>query len=267
MKKPSKQELILESIIQAYLESRMPIGSSELQMKMTLGISPSTIRIYFKKLSDEGALEQLHVSSGRVPTLRALMGYWQEKLDTTHPVKLKSIDAIKRSTHHHQLFCIVENSTESIFKEIIRVANRFLILVFEQHEVVLPYNSKVEHFLQRMIGVQMRELKDIAAQVGLYELHDKLSMLFSQSALLREGDKEMYAIAHELKNDTFINRFGMLHFVQSIEDGLYFDGFVPRGCMAIKQKAQLKDEDSTVDFFCFGRIESNFEDFFNQVKE
>ena len=41
MKKPSKQELILESIIQAYLKSKMPIGSSELQMKMPLEISPS----------------------------------------------------------------------------------------------------------------------------------------------------------------------------------------------------------------------------------
>ena len=77
----------------------------------------------------------------------------------------------------------------------------------------------------------------------------------------------MYSIAQELQNEAFIQRFQTLHFVESISDGLYFDGFVPQGCMAIKQKAQLKDEDSTVDFFCFGRIESDFEDFFNQVKE
>ncbi|MBN1838536.1 MAG: HrcA family transcriptional regulator [Campylobacterales bacterium] len=267
MKKPSKQELILESIIQAYLESKMPIGSSELQMKMTLGISPSTIRIYFKKLSDEGALEQLHVSSGRVPTLNALMGYWQDKLDTSHPVQIKSIDAIKRSIHHHHLFCIVEKSTDLFFKELLCVQERFLILVFDKHEVVLQYNNKVEQFLQRLIGCHMRELKDIAAQVGLYELHDKLSAIFSQSSLLREGDKSMYAIAHELQNDAFIHTFRMLHFVKSIDDGLYFDGFVPKGCMAVKQKAKLSDNDTVVDLFCFGRIESNFEDFFNQVKE
>ena len=71
----------------------------------------------------------------------------------------------------------------------------------------------------------------------------------------------------ELQNEAFIQRFQTLHFVESITDGLYFDGFVPRGCMAIKQKAQLKDADETVDLFCFGRIESDFEDFFNQVKE
>jgi len=267
MKKPSKQELILDAIIQTYLKSRMPIGSSELQMKMTLGISPSTIRIYFKKLSDVGSLEQLHISGGRVPTHRALMGYWQEKLDPTHLLEIKNIDKIKRSTHAHNLFCIVEKTANSPFKELVTVQNRFLILVFDEHEVVLKFNAKVEQFLQRLVGCQMRELKDISAQVGLYELHEKLSAIFSQAPILREGEKEMYSIAQELQNEAFIQRFQTLHFVESITDGLYFDGFVPQGCMAIKQKAQLKDDGSTVDLFCFGRIESDFEDFFNQVKE
>ncbi|ARU48963.1 HrcA family transcriptional regulator [Sulfurospirillum diekertiae] len=267
MKKPSKQELILDAIIQTYLKSRMPIGSLELQMKMTLGISPSTIRIYFKKLSDVGSLEQLHVSGGRVPTHRALMGYWQEKLDPTHPLEIKNIDKIKRSSHEHNLFCIVEKTANSPFKELVTVQNRFLILVFDEHEVVLKFNAKVEQFLQRLFGCQMRELKDISAQVGLYELHEKLSAIFSQAPILREGEREMYSIAQELQNEAFIQRFQTLHFVESITDGLYFDGFVPQGCMAIKQKAQLKDEDTTVDFFCFGRIESDFEEFFNQVKE
>lgn len=267
MKKPSKQELILDAIIQTYLKSRMPIGSSELQMKMTLGISPSTIRIYFKKLSDEGSLVQLHVSSGRVPTHSALVEYWQDKLDPTHPLEIKSIDKIKRSTHEHNLFCIVEKSANITFKELVTVQNRFLILVFDGYEVVLKFNAKVEQFLERLVGCQMRELKDISAQVGLYELHEKLSAIFSQAPILREGEREMYSIAQELQNDAFIQKFQTLHFVESMTHGLYFDDFVPRGCMAIKQKAQLKDEDATVDLFCFGRIESDFEDFFNQVKE
>ncbi len=267
MKKPSKQELILESIIQEYLKSKMPIGSSELQMKMTLGISPSTIRIYFKKLSDEGSLVQLHVSSGRVPTLRALQGYWQEKIDTSHPVTIKNIDRIKRSTNEHNLFCIVEKSAEATLKELVSVQNRFLLLVFDGHEVVLKYNIKVEQFLNRLVGCKMRELKDISAQVGLYELHEKLSAIFLQSPILKEGEREMYAIAQELQNDTFIERFQTLHFIESIDDGLYFGGFIPEGCMAVKQKVQLKDEASNAEMFCFGRIESDFEDFFNQVKE
>lgn len=267
MKKPSKQDVILESIIQAYLKSRMPIGSSELQMRLTLDMSPSTIRIYFKKLSDVGSLVQYHVSGGRVPTQTALMEYWHDKIDTTKPAPIKSIDKVKRLTKEHSLFCILEKSTGGVFKELINASERYLILVFDAHEIVLKYNAKVEHFLQRLVGCQMRELKDISAQVGLYELHEKLSHIFAKASLIKEGEKEMYEIAKEFQNDAFIQTFQTLHFVESITDGLYFDGFVPKGCMAIKQKAQLKDEDATVDLFCFGRIESDFEDFFNQVKE
>lgn len=267
MKKSSKQELILESIIQEYLRSRMPIGSSELQMKLMLDMSPSTIRIYFKKLSDEGSLVQLHVSSGRVPTQRALQGYWMERIDTHEPLVIKSVEKVQRSTKEHNLFCVVEKSAELTFNELINAQNRFLILVFDEHEVVLKYNAKVEHFLARFVGSQMRALKDIAGQVGLYELHEKLSSIFAQTPILREGEKEMYAIAKELQDDAFIHSFQQLHFVESINDGIYFDGFVPNGCMAIKQKAHVKENNKAVDLFCFGRIESDFESFFNKVKE
>jgi heat-inducible transcriptional repressor len=37
--------------------------------------------------------------------------------------------------------------------------------------------------------------------------------------------------------------------------------------MAIKQKAHVKDDASSLEMFCFGRIESDFESFFNKVKE
>ena len=259
--------VILESIIQTYLRSKMPIGSSELQMHLTLDMSPSTIRIYFKKLSDVGYLAQYHVSGGRVPTQSALMGYWRDKIDTTKPIVLKNVDKIKHSTKEHQLFCVLEKSVDSTFKELINAQNRYLILVFDAHEVILRYNPKVEQFLGRFIGCEMKELKNISAQVGLYELHEKLVQIFSQAPIVKEGEKEMYAIAQEFHDEAFIRTFQSLHFIESMRDGLYFDGFIPQGCMAIKQKAKLKDEDYAVDLFCFGRIESNFEDFFNQVKE
>ena len=180
---------------------------------------------------------------------------------------LKNIDKITRSTHEHNLFCIVEKVANVTFKELVSVENRFLILVFENQEVVLKYNTKVEQFLNTLVGCSMRELEDISAQVGLYELHDKLSAIFSKAPILKEGEKEMYAIAKELRNDAFIDRFQKLHFLESLQDGVYFDGFVPRGCMAIKQKAHIKDNGASVELFCFGRIESDFESFFNKVKE
>ena len=47
--KVDKRDLILESIIHAYLEANEPIGSSELGMRMNVSIPASTIRVYFKK--------------------------------------------------------------------------------------------------------------------------------------------------------------------------------------------------------------------------
>ena len=267
MKKISKQELILESIIQEYLKSHMPIGSSELQMKLTLDMSPSTIRIYFKRLSDIGSLVQLHVSSGRVPTQQALMDYWRERIDINKPISIKNVDKVQKSTKKHHLFCMLERSSNAVFKEIVCVQNRFLILVFDAQEVVLKYNIKVEQFLTRLVGCSMRELKDVAAQVGLYELHEKLSAIFSQSPLLKEGEQEMYAIAQEMRTDTFIHRFQGLHFLESLDEGLYFEEVVPSGCMAIKCKATLQEDGTAAEIFCFGRIESDFESFFNNVKE
>ncbi|MDD2383756.1 MAG: HrcA family transcriptional regulator [Sulfurospirillaceae bacterium] len=267
MKKISKQELILESIIQEYLKSHMPIGSSELQMKLTLEMSPSTIRIYFKKLSDIGSLVQLHVSSGRVPTQQALMNYWRKRIDINKPVFIKNVEKVQKSTKEHHLFCMIERNSNALFKELVNVQNRFLILVFDTQEVVLKYNVKVEQFLIRLVGCSMRALKDISAQVGLYELHEKLATIFSQLPLLKEGEQEMYAIAKEMQTDTFIHRFQKLHFLESLDNGLYFEEVVPDGCMAIKCTATLEEDGTDAEIFCFGRIGSDFEGFFNNVKE
>ena len=45
MIKVSKRDLILDSIIQAYLSDNAPIGSSELGSRMAMSIPASTIRV------------------------------------------------------------------------------------------------------------------------------------------------------------------------------------------------------------------------------
>ena len=72
MSKTNKRDLILNSIIEAYLQDNMPIGSNELGSRMSAAIPASTIRVYFKKLSDEGEITKLHISGGRIPTIASL---------------------------------------------------------------------------------------------------------------------------------------------------------------------------------------------------
>ncbi|WP_024955344.1 HrcA family transcriptional regulator [Sulfurospirillum arcachonense] len=261
MKRISKRDIILEAIIQEYLNSGEPIGSNELQMKIDMEISPSTIRIYLKKLSEEGALVQLHVSSGRVPTNDALINYWKDRLNPTKTLEISSIENMEDSVNEHGLFCIAQKSTREFFREIIEVSDRFLILSFDTQEVVLKYSEQVKRFLSNLIGCEIRELKNISAQVGLYELHDKLHQILSSFPILLAGESQLYEIAKEQEDRSFINQFLNYEFSFGLKEGVYFDGFVPNGCMAIKQLATIEENDANL--FCFGKIDSDFESFMN----
>ncbi len=259
--KMTKREIILESIIKEYLKSKSPIGSSELHEKMTLDISPSTIRIYFKQLSNEGSLVQLHVSSGRVPTQSALRNYWTNRIEPQVPLEIEDLEKIQDSIHDYGLYCILKKSKTSILNEVVSVAKRFLILVFDDEEVVLKYHNKVEIFLKDFIGYSMKDLRNIASSVGLYELHNKLNDIFLKEELFEEGVNELYSIAQELNDRAFIQRIESPSFLDALSVGVYFDDFVPNGCMAVKHNALVNKEASQI--FCFGKLDSDFEGFLN----
>ncbi len=259
--KMSKSDLILESIIKEYLKSKSPIGSSDLQEKMMLDISPSTIRIYFKRLSEEGSLVQLHVSSGRVPTEMALRNYWIKKIEPQKPIVINDIDKIQNSIRNYGLYCVLKRNRKSTLNEIMKVGDRFLILIFDDEEFVIQYHAKIETFLNNFIGCDMEELSKIASSVGLYELYNKLNKVILQNALFKEGVNELYDIAQEYDDENFINKVIEPSFLDSLNVGIYFDDFVPKGCMAVKQNA-LVDEES-LQIFCLGRLNSDFESFLN----
>lgn len=260
----NKRDIILEAIIQEYLNSGVPIGSSELQMKMNIEISPSTIRIYLKRLSEEGALVQLHVSSGRVPTNEALMDYWQTRIKPSETLNIGSLEKIVSSISDYGLFCMAQKSRKEFFKEIIEVKDRFLILSFDENEVVLKYSDQVKRFLSNLIGCEMRELKNISAQVGLYELYNKLDQILNLSPLVKAGESELYEIAKDRKDRSFVTSFLNSEFSFNLKEGVYFDGFVPAGCMALKQLAKIEQDDA--ELFCFGKIDSDFEGFLNDTR-
>lgn len=259
----TKREIILEAIIQEYLNSGEPIGSSELQKCMDIEISPSTIRIYLNRLSQEGALVQLHVSSGRVPTNDALVQYWIDKLNPSMALEIQSKEKLQNSVDEYGLFCLAQKSSKEYLKEIIEVSGRFLILTFDTKEVVLKYSEQVHRFLSNLIGSEMRELKTISAQVGLYELYDKLQQILSHEPLISVGENHLYEIAKAKSDKSFVEQFLDHEFSFGLKEGIYFDGFVPHGCLAVKQLATIEDEDASL--FYFGEIGSNFESFLNGV--
>ncbi len=64
----TRQEKILRATIADYIELGEPVGSKALSGKASLAISPATIRHELGELEVLGYIQQVHTSSGRVPT-------------------------------------------------------------------------------------------------------------------------------------------------------------------------------------------------------
>ncbi len=63
-----RQESILETIINEYIESARPVSSQLIEKKYDFDVCPATIRNEMQKLTELGFLYQPHTSAGRIPT-------------------------------------------------------------------------------------------------------------------------------------------------------------------------------------------------------
>ncbi len=63
-----REQLILQAVVHLYITTAEPVGSRAIVKKLGLELSPATVRNVMADLEETGYLQQLHTSSGRVPT-------------------------------------------------------------------------------------------------------------------------------------------------------------------------------------------------------
>jgi transcriptional regulator of heat shock response len=80
-----RKQKILKAIIQDYLETAEPVGSSNLLKRFRLGVSPATIRNEMAALEEKGYIKQPHTSAGRIPSDKGYRYY------VDHLMKVKSL--------------------------------------------------------------------------------------------------------------------------------------------------------------------------------
>lgn len=78
MKLNDRKVKILEAIITDYISTGEPIGSRTIAKKYDLGVGSATIRNEMSDLEELGLIEQLHTSSGRVPSKKGYRLYVDE---------------------------------------------------------------------------------------------------------------------------------------------------------------------------------------------
>src|SRR2546423_15713213 len=66
---------ILNSIVQAYIETGEPVGPRTISKLRQTSLSPASIRNVMADLAEEGYLAQPHTSAGRIPTEKAFRAF------------------------------------------------------------------------------------------------------------------------------------------------------------------------------------------------
>src|SRR3989338_7444504 len=91
-----RRNRILETIIEAYVSSALPVGSELIARKLRSSLSPATIRNIMVELEEAGFLEQPHTSAGRVPTDRGYRFYVDAIMDVRRltPEQVRQIEAL-----------------------------------------------------------------------------------------------------------------------------------------------------------------------------
>jgi heat-inducible transcriptional repressor len=76
MKLTKRQALLLEGVVDLYIDKAAPVSSSQLAHYCGgRHLSPATIRSTLRGLADLGLLQQTHSSAGRIPTQKGLRAY------------------------------------------------------------------------------------------------------------------------------------------------------------------------------------------------
>lgn len=68
MELTERERLILDALVELFVQDAGPVSSGHIQEELGLGVSSATIRNVLQRLEEKGLLHQPHTSAGRVPT-------------------------------------------------------------------------------------------------------------------------------------------------------------------------------------------------------
>lgn len=79
----TRQAKLLVSIIDEFIRTGIPVGSKQIIESGHFELSGATIRNEMRLLSEEGLIEQPHISAGRIPTARGYRMYVKDYMQPT----------------------------------------------------------------------------------------------------------------------------------------------------------------------------------------
>jgi len=84
-----RKAAILKAVVEEYIETALPVGSSSVTRATGVSVSSATVRNELASLESDGYLQQPHTSAGRVPTERGYR-YFVDSVGTTRLARPES---------------------------------------------------------------------------------------------------------------------------------------------------------------------------------
>ena len=117
-----REAQILQAVVQCYITTAEPVGSRTIVKRFELSLSPATVRNVMADLEEAGYLQQVHTSSGRIPTDRGYRYYVdylmrvqtlteneRARIEMEFSQKLNDTDEILRQTS--QMLALISHHT------------------------------------------------------------------------------------------------------------------------------------------------------------
>lgn len=117
IKKSNKQDRerkVLLGLIEHFLKTGKPVGSSTLKECGFEDLSSATIRNYFANLEEEGYLQQQHTSGGRIPTSKAYRLYADYCYNNSSHTRQTTASSSLRTCDTREITAFLQRATEKL---------------------------------------------------------------------------------------------------------------------------------------------------------
>ena len=166
---------ILGAVVEAYIETAQPVGSSLVARSESVDVSSSTIRNEMALLESEGYLDQPHTSAGRIPTEQAYRIYVDNLLG---PVRLDRVE-------NQQIKSFFDRSHIEI-EQMLQETSNFLAALTGSAGVVLSPDSDQTVRSVHLVDLSLGQiLLVLVTSNGVVEKH---SMDISKEVLVAETE-------------------------------------------------------------------------------
>ncbi len=180
-----RKAAILSAVVQQYIETAQPVGSSTVSARSDVAVSSATVRNDMTLLERDGYLVQPHTSAGRIPTEKGYR-FFVDNLTGPGPMSPGSVRMVK------EFFATAHGEIEQMLAETSRLLSDMTgtaaVVVGESHDVSTIRSVQLVDLTPRVLlavmvmsnGVILKRTIDLAADLDAELLGDASAVLAAE---------------------------------------------------------------------------------------